>query len=184
VKGNRELQVCVLVVLVGALLLFVAGGRDWVVRTGPSSGLPGLQAQREVLTAGSQEAVRALALAGVTAVGALLASRRWGRIVVGALLLAVGLAAGAVAVAGGRGSAWSYVALMGGVLLVLAGGLAAGRGRRWAALSGRYDAPAAQAARPPARPEVAAWDALDRGEDPTALDPGPDVSDPRPTLGA
>jgi len=184
VKGNRELQVCVLVVLVGALLLFVAGGRDWVVRTGTSTGLPGLQAPREVLTAGSQDAVRALALAGLTAVGALLASRRWGRIVVGVLLLAVGLGAVAVALVGGRASAWSYVALLGGLLLALGGALAAVRGRRWAALSGRYDAPAAREERPVARPEVAAWDALDRGEDPTAADPGPGTSAARPSLGA
>ncbi|MBC7375655.1 MAG: Trp biosynthesis-associated membrane protein, partial [Frankiales bacterium] len=47
------------------------------------------------------------------------------------------------------------------------------RGRRWAALSARYDAPAARAEQEPdsevsaSRQERALWEALDRGEDPT-----------------
>ena len=58
---------------------------------------------------------------------------------------------------------WPWAALVGSVLLAAGGLLVALRGRRWAVLSGRYDAPAARRT----APEVSAWEALDRGEDPT-----------------
>jgi hypothetical protein len=57
----------------------------------------------------------------------------------------------------------------GGVLLALSGALLALRGPRWSALSARYEAPAARAAERPTGPgDAGTWDALDRGEDPTA----------------
>ncbi len=67
-------------------------------------------------------------------------------------------------------TALPLLTLAGGVLLLLAGLLTLVRGRSWAGLGARYEAPAA-------RPVVEAptdkgtWDALDRGEDPTAADP-------------
>ena len=61
---------------------------------------------------------------------------------------------------------WPALTLAGGVLLLLAGGLIAVRGRRWAGLSSSYDAPTAAPAAPVTDKGV--WDALDRGDDPTA----------------
>jgi len=58
---------------------------------------------------------------------------------------------------------WPYVALLGGVLIIAAGLLVVVRGRSWAAMSSRYDAPVE---RVPVG-EASLWDSLDRGEDPT-----------------
>ena len=110
---------------------------------------------------------------------ALAATRARGRVAVGVLLAAAGGGAVAATVrflavgaAPGTGTGWPYAAVGAGLLLGAGGLLVAARGRRWAAMSARYDAPAARAERP-GRPEVAAWDALDRGEDPTAGPPAP-----------
>ncbi|MEU8585229.1 TIGR02234 family membrane protein [Streptomyces abikoensis] len=69
-------------------------------------------------------------------------------------------------------TAWPWVAVAGGVLLLLAGLLALRFGPQWPAMSGRYergDAPAPRRAKAPADPErpEELWKALDRGEDPT-----------------
>jgi hypothetical protein len=48
-------------------------------------------------------------------------------------------------------------------LLVAAGLLIVVRGRSWASMSSRYDAPAQR----PREGEASLWEALDRGEDPT-----------------
>src|SRR5690606_36054497 len=71
-------------------------------------------------------------------------------------------------------TAWPYVAVAGGVLLLVAGLLALRYGRLWPAMSGRYERGGTRT-RPrrgpttetdPDRPEDL-WKALDRGEDPT-----------------
>lgn len=69
-------------------------------------------------------------------------------------------------------TAWPYVAAVGGGLILLAGLLALLYGRRWPAMSGRYERNGAPRARrapvvDPDRPEDV-WKALDRGEDPTS----------------
>lgn len=61
---------------------------------------------------------------------------------------------------------WAWLTVVGGVVLVVAGTLVAVRGRRWAGLGSSYEVPAARPARPAGDKDV--WDALDRGDDPTA----------------
>ncbi|WP_224275525.1 Trp biosynthesis-associated membrane protein, partial [Streptomyces sp. LS1784] len=63
---------------------------------------------------------------------------------------------------------WPWVALVGGVLLALAGLLTLRYGRGWPAMGSRYEAPTR---RTPARTDTPGdlWKALDRGEDPTAV---------------
>jgi uncharacterized membrane protein (TIGR02234 family) len=72
-------------------------------------------------------------------------------------------------------AAWPLLTAAGAVLLTVAGAWTALRGSRWAALSGRYDAAGARPSAVPAaatrQPEpttAGLWDALDRGDDPTA----------------
>jgi uncharacterized membrane protein (TIGR02234 family) len=66
---------------------------------------------------------------------------------------------------------WPLIAVVGG-LLVLAGGLGAIlRSRRWPAMSARYEAPATFPADRPSPRETrldGLWEAIDRGDDPTA----------------
>lgn len=80
---------------------------------------------------------------------------------------------------------WPYVTIAGGVLLALSGAVTIARGRSWTGLSNRYErqgahsarnAAAAPSAAPAANPASSAaeptsrdlWDALNRGNDPTA----------------
>ncbi|HEV2088276.1 MAG TPA: Trp biosynthesis-associated membrane protein, partial [Cryptosporangiaceae bacterium] len=62
---------------------------------------------------------------------------------------------------------WPVLGLLGGLLVAGAGGLGLARGRRWARMGGRYDSPAARPS-VPSRDAAGVWDALDRGDDPTA----------------
>ena len=193
---RRELGLALALCLLGAALLLVSAARTWTgVQLPAEPPLPG----RELTFSGADLApgLRPLGLLGLAGIAALAATRRTGRVLVGALLLVAGVAA--VALAGGaladisaaatgstRGrsqllapgaalepTGWPLAAVAGGLVLAAAGLLVAARGRRWAALGARYDAPARRAERErlPARPEVAAWEALDRGEDPTTARP-------------
>jgi uncharacterized membrane protein (TIGR02234 family) len=128
--------------------------------------------------------VRALALVGLAGVAALAATRRRGRVAVGVLLVAAGAGIAAVVIRalvdpdaavrragpfvdvllapGQELGRWPYVAVLGAVLIALAGLLVVVRGRHWTSMSARYDAPAEKV-----HGEGSLWDALDRGEDPT-----------------
>ena len=175
-----------LVVLAGAALLVSTAG-PWVtgveVRPAP---LPDELVERS----GGEvaPAVRALGLVALAGVPALLATRGRGRLAIGAVLVLAGVGAAASAVgplldpsaAGGSATAQvvatarPWLALAGALTALVAGALTLTSGRRWPALGRRYEAPGTPA---PARPErhstapdvdgAGAWDALDRGEDPT-----------------
>ena len=158
-RGSRsEISLAVLHCLLGAFLLLVAAGRSWAVADLPGTGL--LPA-RAIGVPGSAlvPGLQALGLVGLAAVVAVAATRGWGRVLVGAVLLGVGVGAVALvagvlgdlagaarettvvreadggALVGVAGTVWPYLGLLGGVLLAAAGLLVAGRGRRWAALS-------------------------------------------------
>lgn len=185
-----------LLCVLGAFLVLVGVGNDWVVVG--VAGNPLLPA-RELGVSGADLApgLRALGIVGLAGVPALAATRGRGRVVVGLLLLAVGLGllvavvrleltglrlggralvSDAVREAGGAQgesfdlTGWSVVTALGGLVLALAGLLVTARGRSWEALGRRYDVPAAGAATPSGEEPAAErdlWEALDRGEDPT-----------------
>lgn len=191
-NSRREVALALALCLAGGALVLVAAARTWAALEVPAPApLPG---RRTELQGGDLVAgLRALGLLGLAGIAALAATRRTGRVVVGVLLLLAGaavvtLTAGVLtdvgAAAAGKAqvpagadldtSGWPLAAVLGGLLLGLAGLLAALRGRHWAALSARYQTPSARSAgdrsaasevRVPG--EVEAWDALDRGEDPT-----------------
>ena len=197
--ARRELQLAVLLCLLGSALVLLAVSRTWGVV---------LDDQRLTIdtfrtaVSGRQVAPGAMALGyvGLAGVVALAATRRTGRVVVGVLLALAGalvvgtlvdvLSSGlateiATAVrpctrACGTGNlattrpGWVWLAMAGGLLQLAAGLLVTLRGRRWAALSSSYEPPARVAPAPPATDKAApvsdkaVWDALDRGDDPTA----------------
>lgn len=95
---------------------------------------------------------RTLSLVVIAGVGALLAARgkfrRFASIVV--MLCALGLVAGGTA-----------MAMIGGIVAVIGAAVALFTLKSWPVLGGRYE-------RAPAAQETDLWNALDRGEDPTA----------------
>lgn len=186
--GRRQLTYVLLLCLVGAGLALYGATRTWSVeittRTAP---LPPLRAAH---TGGDLLPwLPALALVGLAASGALLATRGVGRRLVGGLMALVGLG---IAVGGGYGlgglggldggetkPAWGLLCALGGVLVAVAGVVTAVRGQGWPAMGARYErtrpgtghdrpgADGAEGGRVDAGRTVAAWDALDRGDDPT-----------------
>lgn len=139
----------------------------------------------------------AMGWVGLAALAGIIAARGWGRVIVGFVVVAAGLvtAVGATGfgtnprsllsatLTGRIGSRdlggvdlgqwsrtpWWALGLVGGLGLVVSGGLIVARGRTWPGLSRRYErsATAKSAATSGPISALSAWDALDRGEDPT-----------------
>lgn len=197
-SGSRApLAAALLSGALGAAVVLVSAGRTWAEGEAATpvadAVLPVTADGRDVTGLPS-----ALAIVGLAALVAVFAVRSAGRIVVAALLTLCGvgvIAASALgvsdtaalddgaaeaagladaAVSAVSHTAWPWVSLAGGVLLLVAGLLALRYGAGWPAMSGRYErSGSAAAVRPrraapadPERPEEL-WKALDRGEDPT-----------------
>lgn len=171
--GRRELGVWVGGAALGSVLVLVAAGREWVANVRPAG---------DAVPTGSElsPALTPLALAALAGVVAVLATKGVGRRLMGGLLALCGLAA---AVASWRATeastvldrlrqgagaltwdttAWPYIAVTGALIVAGAGVVAIVRGGRWSAMSGRYER------QTPAMDDRSLWDALDRGDDPTA----------------
>lgn len=141
-----------------ALGLVVTGGVVALLGGGPSSGAtPGVPPAPGTST--GTGAATALALVGLAGAGATLLLRNRARIVLAAVLVAVA----AALVAAGLGPL-RWAALVGGVLIAVGAVTTVLLARGWPQPRSRYDPPASRLADNPR----ATWDALDRGEDPTA----------------
>ncbi|KAB1912965.1 Trp biosynthesis-associated membrane protein [Micromonospora sp. AMSO31t] len=175
-RGRRELTYAVLLCLAGAGLAFWAVTRTWSVELTARGSLPPSRHARtgaELLPW-----VSALALVGLAGGGAVLATRGRVRRLLGGLLALLGLG---VAAGGGYGLTesgvsrqWPALVLVGGLVLLAGGLLTALRGGDWPAMGARYERRPGRPAEPAGedRPAVErgtrdAWEALDRGEDPT-----------------
>lgn len=189
---KRQVALVVLGCLAGAGLALFAATRTWVVEV---VARPAPLPPHRTPHSGAQLLawLPALAVAALAGSGALLATRRAGRTVIGVLLAVSGLG---VAIGGGYGlvavdgvsPAWPALCVLGGLVVAAAGALAVSRGRSWTGLGSRYDRPQRTHHRPSPRQEPVSglgpplppesgsprmsgkdlWDALDRGEDPTA----------------
>jgi hypothetical protein len=137
-------------VVLGAAVVLVGAGRS----SGAPPGVPGAPG-----TSAGTGAATALALVALAGAGAALLVRRWARTVLGVVLLGVA----AATVASGL-SPTRWAALVGGVLIGLGSLAFAVRAHRWPQPRRRYEPPT----RRPASTPRDTWDALDRGEDPTA----------------
>lgn len=172
---RRELAVTVVACGIGAVMVLLAAGRGWVVQEVARPGA--LPAQVRHLTGGELRGwLPALGWVALAAAGALLATRRLLRRLTGAVLVltGVGVSAGALTLLGSDQLrvAWPALTSAGGLLVVVAGAVAVWRGGRWPAMGARYqpsrgDRPPASGPGKPGRVEEL-WEALDRGEDPTA----------------
>lgn len=170
---------------VGGLLVLLASGRQWAHASlrAIGTGRAQLSATGHVVA----PSLPALGLALLALAAAILASRRVMRRIVGVVIVFVAAAVIGVGVTargdvsaalehrevGVQGLAvhasangWWLVATVGGLIAVVAGMLTVLRAEQWSGLGAKYDAPTAPA--PTKDPAALAWDALDRGEDPTA----------------
>jgi uncharacterized membrane protein (TIGR02234 family) len=190
VTGAKGLRTAVVLCLAGAFVVLVAAGRTWVEVAVPASPLADAGTESY---AGTElvPGLTALGLLGLAAVVALAATRSRGRTLVGVVLLATG--AGVIAAALsvlGRAfeetlpgqelgdtvadlSGWFVVTAVGGILLFAAGAQTVPYGRTWPELGQRYEAPTGSGPVAAAQPaeqltDKGLWEALDRGEDPTA----------------
>lgn len=156
---GRQLAIAVLLCAAGAGLSIYAVTRPWQGET-PGSELAPL--------------AWALALVQLAGGGALLATRGVLRRGLGVLiaLAAAGSAVAAISGASGTGAAlWPAACTVGAVAGVAAGVLTLRRGHAWPGMSARYERrpePAPAAGKAEKLENRDAWDALDRGDDPTA----------------
>jgi uncharacterized membrane protein (TIGR02234 family) len=194
--NRRSYALTLIACLAGAGLVLYAASRTWSLQVVTRPGMSDLRTART--GADLEPWLIGLALVALAGTGALLATSGRVRrglggllalvgagIVVGALLGRSGLDTGE---AGTKGVLWPVVCVLGGAI-VAAGGVTAARfGHRWPGMSARYErkmapAPTARAAaesEPSATPggergetsrpvdNRVAWDALDRGDDPTS----------------
>ncbi|MDQ0580414.1 TIGR02234 family membrane protein [Streptomyces rishiriensis] len=195
--GRRSLALALLFGALGSAVTLLSTRQRW------SEGTATVAGGAFPLTAKGSDVTgvpAALAIAALAALVAVFAVRRAGRFAVSALLALSGAGIMAAALLGASDgsaldeqaarasgdtsatvasfthTAWPYAAAVGGALILLAGLLAVCYGRRWPAMSGRYERDGTprprRTAKPvdPDRPEDI-WKALDRGEDPTGADP-------------
>lgn len=186
-RDTSGLVTALLLVLLAGVALLVSTAGPWVTgldrRPAP---LPDT-----VLEIGADEAapaVRALGLLVLAGVPALLATRAGGRRAVGVVLVTAAAGSAAVALGPALDPAGAapvtatqvgatvrpLLALAGALLAAVAGLLALVGGRDWPALGRRYEAPAPPPSAGPGPADdgaavegAGAWDALDRGSDPT-----------------
>ncbi|MBE1492305.1 Trp biosynthesis-associated membrane protein [Plantactinospora soyae] len=181
--GRRVLAYTVLGCLLGAGLAVFAATRTWAVEVAARPAP--LPATRTVHSgADLLPWLPALALVGLAGAGAVLGTRGLGRRLVGGLLAAVGAGVAIGGAYGGFGTdqgdirlTWPLLCVLGGLLTMVAGGVTTARGAAWPVMGARYERaprrsepepnPVADESRLDGRRTRAAWDALDRGEDPT-----------------
>lgn len=182
--GRAGLLPAVLGVAVGGGLILLASGRQWAhaAITAPGAG----EATLQVTGHNVSPALPGLGIALLALAAAVLAASGTFRRVVGLLVLVVAAAAVAAAVTapsnvdsalqnrevGAAGIAvhasangWWVLAAIGGAIALVVGAFTVVRGQQWSGLGARYDAPARKARATDS--STTAWDALDRGEDPT-----------------
>lgn len=182
-RTRREIAAAMAVSLLAAVLLFVASGATWAHGSGRRAAGSSYVVVHATASghavAGVVQAVALLALAAIVAIPA---TRGRGRIVAGVVVAAGGVA-DVVGVVVSRGGAathvrdalptgavivtdpWWVLAVFAGLLVVAVGAVLVVRGPRWSSLSSRYEPPAGRTAVPG---DAGTWEALDRGEDPTA----------------
>ncbi len=193
---RREYGLVLVILVIAAVALVVAYGATWVTATVPVF-RGEVTPTRVVELTGSMfigfgSAAGWVALASAAGI---IATRAWGRVVIGLVAAGAGAAAGIPAVAfilsrgplvtealegdealAVDGSTWWLVAVLAGLAVMVVGLLTVIRGRSWPSLSARYER-----SRPTqgtsvngdregdqARESLRMWDALDRGEDPTS----------------
>lgn len=173
--------------LIAGAAVLIAAGRTWDRATFRT--VTGSVDRVSVSGHAVEPALPALAVALLVLTAGLIAARGWLRRLVGLVIVMVGAAVIALAVASrsdasralahrtfavaktsvpAHTSAWAVLCAVAGAVAVAAGALTVVVGTRWPALGARYDAAGARGGAPSSETKATSeWDALDRGEDPT-----------------
>jgi hypothetical protein len=170
--GRRALTFALLLCAAGAGLALYAVTRVWLVEvTERAAPLPSLRVER---TGGDLMSwLPPLAVVSLAGAGAVIATRGLVRRLVGVLLAVLGVAIGVGAAVELTSGGWPVLTLLGGLAVLASGGWTAARGADWPSMGARYERPARTGGEEPLpamngpRGTRQAWDALDRGEDPT-----------------
>jgi uncharacterized membrane protein (TIGR02234 family) len=192
-RGRRSFRAALVRLAAGAALLLLASGRTWSTTVAGGGDLPTVTVD---LTGSDLIAGGAVALLVLAGIAGLLATRRFGRVVVGVLLVLAGLAVvffagrfgatwssslgdgdtiqglvfdrvGTVAPLSTTVTAWWIAAVLAGVLVTAGGFLAIVTSGSWPQMGRRYERrEGADAPERDARPR-SAWEQLDEGIDPT-----------------
>jgi uncharacterized membrane protein (TIGR02234 family) len=171
---RRSYLLTLVACLAGAGLAAYAATRVWSVDVVTRPGMSDLRTTRT--GADLEPWLIGLAVVALAGTGALLATHGRVRRGLGVLLAlaGAGVVAGAIAgrvglEAGSASPVWPIACALGGAIVVAGGVTAARFGHQWPAMSARYERrPARTAPADTPADHRAAWDALDRGDDPTA----------------
>ncbi len=182
---GREYGLALLVMTVAAIGIVIAYRSTWITASVPVfSGTTAPTTDEQFSGTSLVGLGGAAGWVALAAVGGVVATRSWGRTVVGGIAFLAGAAAGVSALAfwlsrgplveaaldGGeavtvQGNPWWVVAVAGGLGVMITGAMTLIRGRMWPALGRRYERRGGAPVAPTSSAEI--WDALDRGEDPT-----------------
>jgi uncharacterized membrane protein (TIGR02234 family) len=182
---RRGLGIAVAGCVISGATALLAVGRVWLHYTVPRNGLADLRATATGHAVAQPAATLALVvLAGVVVFPA---TRGLGRRVAGAVIALAGVGIVYLSVAtvafttdqldlpdastytGGRATAWPWIALFAGAVAIATGAFAAAASRGWPSMGRRYESrPTAGSTAAGPLTEVAMWDRLDEGDDPTA----------------
>ncbi|MEJ3747780.1 Trp biosynthesis-associated membrane protein [Actinomycetes bacterium KLBMP 9797] len=162
-NNRREMAYAVVLCAAGAGLALFAATRTWTVEVlARPEPMPAVRTAR---TGGDLLPwLPALALVALAGAGAIIATRGAARATLGVLLAVIGAGVAAGGAYGlSESTAWPLGCVAGGLLAAAGGAFTVARGRRWSSLGTRYE----RAPEPTSAGAAGAWDALDRGEDPT-----------------
>jgi uncharacterized membrane protein (TIGR02234 family) len=184
VRSRPGLLPAVVGIAVGGGLVLLASGREWAHATVKVPA--GSPAVLRVAGHNVASSLPAVGIAMLALAAAVLAASGVMRRIVGLVVLALGATTFGVAFTargdvsnaleqrevGAAGiplhaaaNGWWLLVAIGGLITLGMGLLTVARGGQWGGLGAKYDAPSA--ASRPKDPALTAWDALDRGEDPT-----------------
>ena len=191
----RAEYVAVLVLdVVGAAVALLVSSRNWQTVTAPRP-RPFAAVTLDLTGRTVDAAVTAFALAALAGVVAVVATRGIARRVVGVALAAVGGAivwrslGGLAAVSTSRAQSlarehhrgivltnanphiavhavWPWSSAVAGGLILIAGAVVGAHGQHWHGMSARYEAPTTEPSA--AQTDLAMWNAIERGDDPTS----------------
>ena len=188
--ARREYAMAIVAMALASIVIVIAYGSTWVTATVPVFKGEPMPTRMVTLTGSMVVGFGAAAgWLGLASTAGIVATRTWGRSVVGIVAVVAGAAGGIPAVtfilsrepiinqalAGDQavavsGNAWWLAAAVGGLVVMGAGLLSVVRGRAWPVMSARYERPVDGEPAPDQSTRTTAvqmWEALDRGEDPT-----------------